>query len=118
MKRFKAWLSRRRDLKAYRVALSNFTYKKDRWDEWTRFDRTDQPFSGDCEDLAFTLQKQIGGEVRFCRVGGKGHAVLLKDGVVFDQFGAVKKQHYLGTILYVMHFEDKNTTVSKRNATA
>jgi hypothetical protein len=107
MMMFKGWEERRHDLKAYRIALHNFTYVADYFDEWTCFDRIDEPFCGDCEDLAFTLQKQIGGDVWLVRYEGHDHAVLVKNGYVFDQFGAVKRKHYRGEFIKTLIFDDK-----------
>ena len=51
------------DDRAYYEALSNFIYIDDIADEHKAFTRIDSEFQGDCEDFAFTLQLQIGGEV-------------------------------------------------------
>ena len=40
--------------------------------------------TGDCDDFAFTLKHHIGGEVWYTFVDGTPHAVLVKDGIVFD----------------------------------
>ena len=71
-------------LSVYDEAKQNFIYIEDEADEWLVYDRIDEPFMGDCEDFAFTLQKQIGGEVWKVHVYGIWHAVLLKDGFVYD----------------------------------
>lgn len=65
-------------------ALSNFEYVADQADEWRVYDRIDQPFQGDCEDYALTLQQQIGGTVWHVIVTQGHHAVLVADGYVYD----------------------------------
>lgn len=70
------------------TAKNNFVYEADKVDEWKIYDSVSEKFSGDCEDFAFSLQNQIGGDVWyvFVEVNGKpsAHAVLLKDGMVYD----------------------------------
>lgn len=71
--------------KAYYEALSNFTYVEDVADEHKAFTRIDKSFSGDCEDFAFTLQLQIGGEVwAFTHNDNVNHAALVLNGMVYD----------------------------------
>ena len=66
-------------------ASGNFNYKADINDEWRIYDRIDQPFEGDCEDYALTLQKQIGGDVWFVSHRTLGpHAVLVKNHIAYD----------------------------------
>lgn len=73
------------DTEAHRLALWNFSYQPDTSDEWKVYDRIDQPFSGDCEDFALTLQKQIGGEVWYVLLlDGTAHAALVKNDTVYD----------------------------------
>ena len=68
----------------YGEAKRNFRYRKDVADEWISYDRIDQEFTGDCEDFAFTLQRQIGGKVMRVLYADSWHAVLITDGYVFD----------------------------------
>lgn len=73
------------DDKAYYMALSNFTYVDDVADEHKAFTRIDKQFEGDCEDFAFTLQLQIGGEVwAFTHDDSVNHAALILNGMVYD----------------------------------
>lgn len=74
------------DERAHQLALWNFHYVADVGDEWNVYDRIDEPFSGDCEDYAFSLQLQIGGDVWVVKLNGRSgyHAVLVKDGIVYD----------------------------------
>ena len=67
-------------------ALHNFTYKKDdASNSWVMYSTTIRPFKGDCEDFAFTLQNVIGGKVRRVYDPKWGyHAVLVKEGVIYD----------------------------------
>ena len=63
------------------------------------------PFAGDCEDFAFTLQGIIGGDVWYVtREGRQAHAVLVKDGLVYDSLSKhkVKKEFYQGEFIYIM----------------
>lgn len=71
------------------TALENFTYVEDvpGAETYTAFTDISQPFFGDCEDFAFTLQKQIGGEVwAMTHTEQVNHAVLIVDGIVYDNF--------------------------------
>ncbi len=72
----------------YRKAISNFVYESDIEDERCIYENIDDKFYGDCEDFAFTLQKQIGGEVWYVilndRTSYRYHAVLVKDGITYD----------------------------------
>tara|TARA_X000001388_G_scaffold52616_7_gene38390 strand:+ start:613 stop:996 length:384 start_codon:yes stop_codon:yes gene_type:complete len=73
------------DDKAYYEALSNFIYIDDIADEHKAFTSIDKPFKGDCEDFAFTLQLQIGGEVwAFTHNDNVNHAALVLNGMVYD----------------------------------
>ena len=70
--------------KAHFSAMSNFTYVADVGDSWDRYDPS-KPFSGDCEDFAFSLQTVIDGDVYRVKLNtGTYHAVILKDGIVYD----------------------------------
>lgn len=67
------------------VALNHFEYRSDTVDTWLMYERIDSAFSGDCEDFAFTLQNQIGGDVWYAIIPEHGaHAMLVLDGVVYD----------------------------------
>jgi hypothetical protein len=72
----------------YNQAKYNFVYESDKENELRLYERVDKKFYGDCEDFAFTLQKQIGGDVWYVILNDKSytqaHAVLVKDGVVYD----------------------------------
>lgn len=108
------------DSEQYRLALDNFTYVADEVDELKRYDRIDRPFSGDCEDFAFTLQHQIGGKVwravifqddRFL-----AHAVLVKNNTVYDNryTEPVPVDHWFGRLERVMHIEDQGENYAAR----
>jgi ABC-type cobalt transport system substrate-binding protein len=70
------------------IALANFTYHAEPagQDVWQEFVTVDSPFSGDCEDFAFSLKKAIGeGEVMHVVLpDGRDHAVLIVQGVILD----------------------------------
>lgn len=70
----------------HRLTLSNFVYRRDKINEYRAWTSIDKTFFGDCEDYAFTLQNQIGGQVHVVFPEGVsgGHAVLIKDGWVYD----------------------------------
>lgn len=75
--------------KAFYTALDNFTYVAEPrgQDKHLRYITHTKPFSGDCEDFAFTLQAVIGGEVWAVEHSGSiKHAVLLSGGIVYDNF--------------------------------
>ena len=94
------------DYEAHRLALWNFKYKADIDDEWLIYDRIDQPFFGDCEDLSLTLQKQIGGKVWYVLLpDGTAHAALVKNKMVYDSLfkRPVEQDKYKGTFLYIMN---------------
>jgi len=96
--------------KAYYEALSNFTYVDDVEDEHKAFTRIDKPFYGDCEDFAFTLQLQIGGEVwAFTHNDNVNHAALVLNGVVYDSL----RQHPVSINDYPKHKLYKMTFNSK-----
>ena len=85
-------------------ARNNFRYIEDIEGEWLVYDRIDEEFMGDCEDFAFTLQKQIGGEVWKVHVYGIWHAVLLKDGFVYDNIRRtpISRESYRGWFVEVI----------------
>lgn len=94
---------------AFYVAKANFIYEPDKANEIRVYDSIDKPFRGDCEDFAFTLQKQIGGIVlwmakgEYCAIDAP-HAVLLVDGVVYDNCAddPIKLEKYKGNLGFVM----------------
>ena len=94
------------DEEAHRLALWNFKYRADIADEWIIYDRIDQPFFGDCEDLSLSLQKQIGGDVWYVLLpDGTAHAALVKNNMVYDSLfnRPVAQDEYKGTFLYIMN---------------
>ena len=101
------------DDRAYYEALSNFTYVDDVADEYKAFTRIDRPFAGDCEDFAFTLQRQIGGEVwAFTYDNNVNHAALVLNGVVYDSLRKhpVSIEKYPKHPLYQMTFSGELIT--------
>ena len=93
------------DEEAHRLALWNFKYKADVGDEWLIYDRIDQPFTGDCEDLSLSLQKQIGGDVWYVLLhDGTAHSALVKNGIVYDSLfkHPVKREEYEGSFIFIM----------------
>lgn len=94
------------------IALSNFTYTPDpvvseelsHRVNWSRHNPL-KPFSGDCEDYAFSLQSLIGGKVYQVQLdSGQSHAVLVKDGIVYDSLDLrpINKADYPGLFLTLM----------------
>ena len=63
---------------------NNFRYIEDIEGEILAYDRIDREFLGDCDDFAATLKKQIGGNMFAVKYQGYWHAVLVKDGFVYD----------------------------------
>ncbi len=93
------------NVNTHMTALKNFTYKPDVSDEWIVYDRIDQPFTGDCEDYALTLQRQIGGKVWHVVIpSGEHHAVLVADGHVYDNLNRwpVTREEYRAEWVWVM----------------
>ena len=91
----------------YKTAMTNFVYESDIADERRIYNTVDETFYGDCEDFAFTLQKQIGGEVWYVvlndRTKFSAHAVLVKDGVTYDYlYRSSWKENYPARFLWVM----------------
>ena len=112
------------DVATYNLALSNFEYVADinqyRVEEyWARFGRIDRVFRGDCEDFAFTLQYQIGGEVWHVILPKSRlhHAVLVKDYYVYDQIkdSPIPLIEYDGAFLGLMDYETKTTKIKGIN---
>ena len=101
----------------YQIALSNFEYVSDMnqfrvLDKWHRAYDIRKHFVGDCEDFAFTLQYEIGGEVWYVILPRKvdnQHAVLVKDNWVYDNLHKVPiklnnyKGQFIGTFNYTHH---------------
>lgn len=95
--------------KEFYTALENFTYIEDApgAETYTAFTDISQPFFGDCEDFAFTLQKQIGGEVwAMTHTDQVAHAVLIVEGIVYDNFFQIPTpvEDYPGKKLYPIFF--------------
>jgi hypothetical protein len=92
----------------YKQATRNFNYEHDIANEYRIYGRIDQQFKGDCEDFAFTLQKQIGGDVHFTYLNGaEPHAVLSLNGKVYDMDGIARPiKDYPGKLLFIMTYED------------
>lgn len=70
---------------------------------------------GDCEDYAFTKKREIGGEVwHVALTGGGHHAVVLKDGLVYDNIfdGPVPQKEYPATWLFPMGPDPTNVCPS------
>lgn len=103
------------EVKAFQTAHYNFKYTKDpKSDPWYAFTNINNPFSGDCEDFAFTLQRAIGGQVMYTILERTAHAVLLKDGVIYDSRykWPISAEDYQGAVIYEMHFEIKGTIIN------
>ncbi len=62
---------------AKRSLDNRFTYVADREDQWSEL-AASGPVSGDCEDYAITLQKEVGGTmwISYPLLGGNKHAFL------------------------------------------
>lgn len=62
---------------AKRSLDNRFTYLADRGDQWSEM-ATSGPVTGDCEDYAITLQKEVGGTmwIAYPLTGGDAHAFL------------------------------------------
>ena len=93
------------DQKAMWQASANFVCVADVADERRVYDRIDQPFEGDCEDYALTLQKQIGGKVWYVVRKEGAHAVLVKDQITYDFLArrSMDIEVYPGEFIYVMN---------------
>ncbi len=93
------------DQKAMWQASANFTYVADIADEWRVYDRIDKPFEGDCEDYAFTLKKQIGGDVWYVLRKEGAHAVLVKNNITYDFLArrSMHRDNYPGKFVFVMN---------------
>ena len=91
---------------AHRQALANFIYESDIADERRIYTRIDKPFRGDCEDFAFTLQIQIGGDVWYVLLpDGTAHAVLVLNGKCYDNRykRPMSKSRYRGEFKHIMN---------------
>lgn len=91
----------------YKTAKLNFIYEPDQQDERRIYNTVENKFYGDCEDFAFTLQKQIGGQVWYVvlddRTSYRYHAVLVKDGVTYDYlYKSSWVENYPASFLFVM----------------
>ena len=90
---------------AHRLAYHNFVYEPDVADERRIYERIDLAFKGDCEDFAFTLQIQIGGDVWYVLLPNKtAHAVLvIGDKCYCNRYKRpISKSRYHGEFLFVM----------------
>jgi hypothetical protein len=90
---------------AHRLAYSNFIYESDIADERRIYQRIDKPFRGDCEDFAFTLKIQIGGDVWYVLLpDGQAHAVLvIGDKCYCNRYRRPMPQsRYQGEFLFIM----------------
>ena len=102
-----------RDSEVFWNAKKNFHYVTDsvqygKSDKWVRFPSVEKRFNGDCEDFAFTMQAQIGGDVWHVIIpSGEHHAILLKGGVIYDNMMPypVLKSDYSAQWLRVMVFK-------------
>jgi predicted transglutaminase-like cysteine proteinase len=80
-------------------------------DKWVSFDNADnEKFYGDCEDLAFTLQKIIGGRVFKVKLKDSFysenpyHAVLVVNNIVIDNINGVSKvDHYFNAVATIQN---------------
>lgn len=104
IKLLKKLFSRTNEEHAYALALKNFKYVRDQFNELKIGDDINKPFSGDCEDFAFTLRRAIGGEVYRVRVRQGWHAVLVKDQFVYCNMRKrrIKQHRYPGTFYDIM----------------
>lgn len=97
---------------AFYTALDNFTYIAEfkGQDKHFRYTTHTNPFSGDCEDFAFTLQSAIGGEVWAVEHRGDiKHAVLLSGNIVYDNFNQlpIPKSEYPTEFIAPLKFRGK-----------
>ena len=94
------------DAEAHRLALWNFYYEADKVDEYRIYNSISNPFYGDCEDFAFTLRRQIGGDVWLIRLEDRSyHAALVKNNLVYDNNSRrpIKRMDYHGRFIRVMN---------------
>jgi hypothetical protein len=97
------------DAEAHRLALWNFRYEEDKYNEFRIYNSISNPFAGDCEDFAFTLRRQIGGDVWLIKLEDMSyHAALLKNNIVYDNMyrRAVKLDRYHGKFIRIMNEEE------------
>ncbi|QDP55688.1 MAG: hypothetical protein Tp138OMZ00d2C19078241_20 [Prokaryotic dsDNA virus sp.] len=92
---------------AHREALWNFKYVPDVENELRVYDRIDQPFEGDCEDFAFTLQRQIGGDVWYIVRAEGAHAALDVDGIIYDNMSKhpIPRVSYPGVFVTILEIK-------------
>lgn len=93
------------DAEAHRLALWNFTYEADKVNEYRVYNSISSPFTGDCEDFAFTLAQRIGGNIwHIILPDGGRHAALVKSGIVYDNRSRrpIEKSQYQGEFIYIM----------------
>lgn len=93
------------ETEAHRRAFFHFTYVPDVIDERRIYDSIDEPFYGDCEDYAFTLQRVIGGDVWLIQLpDSTHHAALVKNSTVYDNNSRwpIERSKYDGRFIRVM----------------
>jgi hypothetical protein len=102
---FKSLFTHTKEEAAHRLALRNFIYESDIADERRIYGRIDIAFRGDCEDFAFTLKIQIGGDVWYVLLpDGQAHAVLvIGDKCYCNRYRRpVSRKRYAGKFLFIM----------------
>ena len=106
------------DTRVFRAAMRNFTYKRDEIgrDIWERIKGLGTRWIFDCEGFAFSLQWLLGGTVWHAVLhrNGAHHAVLMKDGYVFDYeyahpIPAHTYQKFYGKFVEVMVFKHRKS---------
>ena len=91
------------DDEQYFIARKNFHYQSDLVNEYRLYSYIDKPFYGDCEDFAFTLQHQMGGDVWYVLLNYTlPHAVLVKDSIVYDMNRKYLKSLYPGKFITIL----------------
>ena len=98
----------------YKKARRNFIYKRETTspEQHLIYTSVHSRFTGDCEDFAFTLQRQIGGIVWHVVLNKtkQHHAVLVKDGVAYgNKYSPMSLDLYPARFVFVMR--PKNPTV-------
>lgn len=111
---FKKLFNRTPEEIAFDTAKRNFTYVQDKENELKVYPTIEKPFSGDCEDFAFTLREAIGGDVWFVKVRQGNHAVLICDGWVYCNMRKrrIRKDNYPGEfVCKIYDFQFKRVKV-------
>jgi hypothetical protein len=102
---FKSLFTHSKEEEAHRLALRNFIYESDAKDERRIYSRIDIAFRGDCEDFAFSLKIQIGGEVWHVRLPNEqAHAVLVVGDYCYCNMHKrpIRRKKYAGRFLFIM----------------